>query len=246
MPGLVLTTSTLPPPGASCLMAANAFAPPARLSDEIWLTALDGSFTVVSTRTSLMPAATAWFSGVWLADTSSGAMSSAAGLADVTDAMIGFCRVASNCVGPWMLTLMLPIFFGLGLDAATHGDVETVAGHALHEGHVVVLAVRAAPTAGRRAARCAAAAGRRALREPPLLLDEHPATTSAAADSHLLISAATARDRFMSFPFACAHPRVERTPRDGSQTARGSRRSSRAEESAFARARTGRNRSSFM
>ena len=115
MPGLVLTTSTLPPLGASCLIAVNASAPPARLSEEICETALDGSFSVVSTSTTLMPAATAWSIGVWLADTSSGAISSASGFDDVTEAMIGFCSVASNWVGPWMLTLMLPIFFASAL-----------------------------------------------------------------------------------------------------------------------------------
>ena len=85
------------------------------LSEEICETAFDGSFTVVSTRTSLMPAATAWSSGVWLAETSSGAISRAFGLAAVTDAMIGFCSVASNCDGPWTLTEMLPIFFASAL-----------------------------------------------------------------------------------------------------------------------------------
>ena len=28
----------------------------------------------------------------------------------VTDSMIGFCRVGSNCEGPWMLTVTLGYF----------------------------------------------------------------------------------------------------------------------------------------
>ena len=57
-----------------------------------------------------MPALIAWLIGVWLADTSSGATRIALGWAAVTDSMIGFCRVASNWVGPWMLTVTLPSF----------------------------------------------------------------------------------------------------------------------------------------
>ena len=60
MPGLVLTTSTWPPPGTSCLIAAKASAPPAVLSEEICETAPDGSVSVVSTSTTLMPAVMAW------------------------------------------------------------------------------------------------------------------------------------------------------------------------------------------
>ena len=110
MPGLVLTTSTWPPPGTSCLTAAKASAPPAVLSEEICETAPDGSVSVVSTRTTLMPAAMAWAIGGRLADTSSGAIRIASGWAAVTDSMIGFCSVASNCEGPWMLTVTLPSF----------------------------------------------------------------------------------------------------------------------------------------
>ena len=80
------------------------------LSDEICETAPDGSVSVVSTSTTLMPAAMAWAIGGRLADTSLGAIRIASGCAAVTDSMIGFCSVASNCEGPWMLTVMLPIF----------------------------------------------------------------------------------------------------------------------------------------
>ena len=80
------------------------------LSEEICETAPDGSVSVVSTRTTLMPAAMAAAIGGRLADTSLGAIRIASGLAAVTDWMIGFCSVASNCEGPWMLTVMLPIF----------------------------------------------------------------------------------------------------------------------------------------
>ena len=34
----------------------------------------------------------------------------ASGWDAVTDSMIGFCSVASNCVGPWMLTVASPSF----------------------------------------------------------------------------------------------------------------------------------------
>ena len=80
------------------------------LSEEICETAPDGSFSVVSTSTTLMPAAMAWSIGGRLADTSSGAIRIASGFAAVTDSMIGFCSVGSNCDGPWMLTVTLPSF----------------------------------------------------------------------------------------------------------------------------------------
>ena len=80
------------------------------LFEEIWETAPAGLFSVVSTRTTLMPACMAWSTGVWLADTSSGAIRSASGLAAVTDSMIGFCSVGSNFEGPWTLTVTLPSF----------------------------------------------------------------------------------------------------------------------------------------
>jgi len=48
--------------------------------------------------------------GARLADTSSGAIRIALGWDAVTDSMMGFCSVESNCVGPWMLTVTLPSF----------------------------------------------------------------------------------------------------------------------------------------
>src|ERR1700722_14808888 len=72
MPGFVLTTNTWPPLGASCSTAAKASAPPAVLSDEICETAPAGSVRVVSTRTTLMPAAIAWEIGGRVGDLSPG------------------------------------------------------------------------------------------------------------------------------------------------------------------------------
>ena len=79
-PGSVEMTSTLPPPGLAALMASKAAAPPPTLSELICETANDGSFTVVSTRTTLMPALAACSSGACMAATSVGAISMAAGL----------------------------------------------------------------------------------------------------------------------------------------------------------------------
>ena len=98
-------TSTLPPPGLAALIASKAAAPPPTLSELICETANDGSLTVVSTRTTLMPALAACSSGACMAVTSVGAISIAAGLDAVTESTIGFCRVGSNFCGPCVVTV---------------------------------------------------------------------------------------------------------------------------------------------
>ena len=96
-------TRSLPPSGCSALMASNAALPPPRLSDAMPETAIDGSLTVVSTKTSLIPACAAAASGVCIAVTSVGAIMMASGLDAATESRIGFCRVGSNFCGPWVL-----------------------------------------------------------------------------------------------------------------------------------------------
>jgi hypothetical protein len=98
-------TMTLPPSGRSFLIASKAARPPPSLSLAIWDTAYDGSSVVVSTRTTLIPAAAACWSGCCMALTSVGATSSASGLAATIESRIGFCRVGSNFCGPWVETL---------------------------------------------------------------------------------------------------------------------------------------------
>src|SRR6218665_197832 len=92
-------------------MAWNAATPPAELSLEICDTANDGSLTVVSTRTILIPAAAAAFNGACMAATSVGATRIASGFDATTEATIGFCS----------------------LDAALHGNVEFITGDALNK-----------------------------------------------------------------------------------------------------------------
>ena len=104
-PGSVEMTSTLPPAGTSCLIASKAAAPPPTLSEEICETANDGSSTVVSTRTTLIPASAAASSGACIAVTSVGATSNASGLEATTESTIGFCSVGSNFCGPWTSTV---------------------------------------------------------------------------------------------------------------------------------------------
>ena len=59
MPGSVDMTSTLPPSGFSCLIASKAALPPPSLSEAMPDSAIDGSLSVVSTSTILMPLAAA-------------------------------------------------------------------------------------------------------------------------------------------------------------------------------------------
>ena len=127
-------------------MASKAAAPPPTLSELICETANDGSFTVVSTRTTLMPALAACSSGACMAVTSVGAMSIAAGL-DAVDRvddrlLQGGVELLRALRGDGVAELG-----GLGLDAALHGDVELVAGDALDERDVLV-GVRPAAAAG--------------------------------------------------------------------------------------------------
>jgi hypothetical protein len=95
---------TLPPFGLSCLMASKAAFPPPSLSEAIAETAIEGSLTVVSTRTILIPAEAAWLSGACIAVTSVGAIRIASGLAATTESRIGFWSVGSNFCAPWVLT----------------------------------------------------------------------------------------------------------------------------------------------
>ncbi len=104
-PGSVDTTRTLPPLGLAFWIASNAAAPPPSLSLEICDTAPEGSSRVVSTRTTLIPAASAAAMGACMADTSVGAMSSASGWEATTASTMGFCRVGSNFSGPWVVTV---------------------------------------------------------------------------------------------------------------------------------------------
>lgn len=92
------------------MMASNALLPPPRLSEEICETANDGSLTVVSTRTILIPAAAALASGACMALTSVGAIRIASGFDETTESRIGVCRVGSNLVAPCVL-VVTPNFF---------------------------------------------------------------------------------------------------------------------------------------
>ena len=104
-PGSVEMTSTFPPSGFCSWIASKAAAPPPSLSEATWDTANDGSWVVVSTSTTLMPAAAASARGRCIAATSVGATRMASGCEATTESTIGFCRVGSNFGGPWVFTV---------------------------------------------------------------------------------------------------------------------------------------------
>ncbi len=105
IPGSTPITRTLPPSGLASSMAANAAAPPPTLSEAICDTTPDGSSSVVSTRTTSIPASMAAWIGRRIAVTSVGAMSSASGAVATTESTIGVCRVGSNSCGPCVSTV---------------------------------------------------------------------------------------------------------------------------------------------
>jgi hypothetical protein len=104
MPGWTLTIGTLPPFGASWWMASNAALPPPRLSDAMADAATEGSFSVVSTSTTLMFCCTACWIGCCMAETSVGAIRIAFGAEAITDCSTGVCSEGSNFCGPLVVT----------------------------------------------------------------------------------------------------------------------------------------------
>ena len=100
MPGLTLTTITLPLPPISSSSVSPAVVPPPTLSDAICETAIDGSSSVVSTSTIFEFAAAALI-GANSALVSVGAIRIASGLLAATASTIGVCWAASNWSGPW-------------------------------------------------------------------------------------------------------------------------------------------------
>ena len=90
MPGLTLTTATLPPPDPiSSTSALAACVPPATLSDEICETAMSAWSSVVSTRTILAPPVDSCWIGANSALESVGAIRTASGLLAATALTIG-------------------------------------------------------------------------------------------------------------------------------------------------------------
>ena len=129
---------TLPPFGLSCLIASKAALPPPSLSEAIAEAAIDGSLTVVSTRTILIPAAAAGERCLHGGDVG--------GCDQDRVRLGGDDRVEDRLLqGGVELLRALGVdgdaeLCRLGLDAALHRDVELVASHALDELQVVVLA----------------------------------------------------------------------------------------------------------
>jgi hypothetical protein len=87
------------------LIASKAALPPPALSDEMADTATDGSLSVVSTSTILMPCCLACSIGCCIAETSVGAMRIASGFEAITDCRTGVCSVGSNFCAPCVVTV---------------------------------------------------------------------------------------------------------------------------------------------
>ena len=101
MPGLTLTTKTLPEPPISSASAVAASRPPASLSDAICDSAMSGCSSVVSTSTIFEPASASCLIGAYIAFVSVGAIRTASGFFAATALTIGVCSEASNLSGPW-------------------------------------------------------------------------------------------------------------------------------------------------
>jgi hypothetical protein len=100
MPGLTLTTMTVPVPPISLARVSAATTPPLRLSEAIFDTEMLASLTCVSTSTTLMPAAAICFMGWTSASTSVGAIRTASGCWAVTELTTGIWVGASKWLGP--------------------------------------------------------------------------------------------------------------------------------------------------
>ena len=101
MPGLTLTTMTLPVPPISLPSVSAATLPPSRLLEAICDTATLGLSSVVSTSTTFGPAAASCLIGAYMALESVGAINTASGSLAATALTIGVCSDGSNWSGPW-------------------------------------------------------------------------------------------------------------------------------------------------
>jgi hypothetical protein len=99
-PGWVVFTNTEPSPPIRSTSASPATRPPSTLSVAIRETPMSGSSTIVSTRTTVIPASCAAWSGPIKAVRSVGAMRMASGCCATTASTIGICSVGSNSFGP--------------------------------------------------------------------------------------------------------------------------------------------------
>ena len=100
MPGLTLMTATEPLPPVSSARLRAASRPPSSLSEAISDSASSAPFSVVvSTNTSLIPAALAWVRGGIMAWVSVGATRIASGFLATTALTTGVCWAASNSSG---------------------------------------------------------------------------------------------------------------------------------------------------
>ena len=142
MPGLTLTTKTLPVPPISLASVLAAASPPPSLSEAICETAMSGWSSVVSTSTTFEPPSASCLIGAYIAFVSVGAISIASGFLAATALTIGVCRAASNLSGPWKSSVDAELL-GLGLGPAVHRDVELVALDAGDQRHLVLLAAAA-------------------------------------------------------------------------------------------------------
>ena len=101
MPGLTLTTKTLPEPPMSSPSVLAACLPPPSLSDAICETAKSAWSSVVSTSATLAPLSDSCLIGAYIAFVSVGATSTASGFLAATALTTGVCSPASNLSGPW-------------------------------------------------------------------------------------------------------------------------------------------------
>ena len=116
--------------------------PPPTLSEAICETAKSAWSSVVSTRTTLIPARPTCLIGTYIALASVGAIRIASGFLAMTALTIGVCSVGVELVGPLEVEVRAELL-GLGLGAAVHRDVELVALDAGDQRHLVVAAAAA-------------------------------------------------------------------------------------------------------
>ena len=110
IPGLTLTTNTLPEPPISSVRVLAASRPPPSLSEAICDTARSAFSSVVSTSTTLDPPSASCLIGAYIAFVSVGAIRTASGCFAATAFTIGVCRSAANSLGPWKFS-DAPCFF---------------------------------------------------------------------------------------------------------------------------------------
>ena len=143
MPGLTLTTNTLPLPPISSASAFAASLPPPMLSEAICETAMSGCSSVVSTSTTFEPPSASALIGAYIALVSVGAISTRVGLLrrDRVDDRRLQRRV--ELVGPLEVERVAELL-RLLLGAAVHRDVELVALDAGDQRELAALVAAAA------------------------------------------------------------------------------------------------------